>query len=663
MKRVLLIVSFAFIIAASSFGQFNEEFKTKYTLADNYISDENYKAALPILMSLYPLDTNNANINFNIGVCYVNSSFVKTKAIPYLLRAIQAVSIDYTGAYDEITAPVYAFYYLGIAYRINYQLEEAIANFEKFKYYLAPDQTAQIKDVNRQIEVCYNAKKLMANPVTIKIENLGPIINTPYPEYSPVVSVDGSKLFFTSRREGSTGGLKTEDGKFFEDIYVSESGNGEYNWEKPEKIGPNINTPGHEATISISHDGKQLFIYKDDNGDGNIYVSTLKGDDWSKPEKLGPEINTKYWETHACLSPDGNTLYFVSNRPGGYGGRDIYMSEKLANGKWGKAQNMGPLINTEYDEESPFISSDGVTLYFSSKGHENMGGFDIFTVTQNQEGQWSDLQNMGYPINTTDDDVFFVPTADEKHAFYSSAKLGGYGDQDIYFITIIERKKRLASLKCAVFETFTYKPLDAKVEIKDQKTGEVISIISTDEKTGSFYTTLPIGRKFELTATSDGYLPQTEVVETSDKLDNQEVDKAILLKKNPIASVQVVIENKTISLNERIVLDNVFFDFDKATLTDESTTTLVQVVDVLTKNPTIKVEISGHTDNVGAAIYNKKLSLDRAKTVVDFLVKKGIDKTRLTSVGYGAERPIASNKSDMGRAKNRRTEFKIISTY
>jgi outer membrane protein OmpA-like peptidoglycan-associated protein len=270
---------------------------------------------------------------------------------------------------------------------------------------------------------------------------------------------------------------------------------------------------------------------------------------------------------------------------------------------------------------------------------------------------------MGYPINTTDDDVFFVPTADEKHAFYSSAKLGGYGDQDIYFITIIERKKRLASLKCAVFETFTYKPLDAKVEIKDQKTGEVISIISTDEKTGSFYTTLPIGRKFELTATSDGYLPQTEVVETSDKLDNQEVDKAILLKKNPIASVQVVIENKTISLNERIVLDNVFFDFDKATLTDESTTTLVQVVDVLTKNPTIKVEISGHTDNVGAAIYNKKLSLDRAKTVVDFLVKKGIDKTRLTSVGYGAERPIASNKSDMGRAKNRRTEFKIISTY
>jgi len=662
-KQIFLFIIPMLLTVISAKAQFTEDFKTKYALADSYIGDANYKAALPILMALYPLDTINANINFNIGVCYVNSTFLKSKAIPYLLKAIENVSMDYTGEYNETTAPVHAFYYLGIAYRINYQLTEAIENFEKFKYYLTSDQAARIKDVDRQIEVCYNARKLMANPVSIKIENMGNVVNTAYAEYSPVVAVDGSKLFFTSRREGSTGGLKTEDGKYYEDIYVSESGSGAYNFEKPDKIGPTINTNGHEATISISPDGKQLFIYKDDNGDGNIYVSNLKGMDWSAPEKLGPEINTKYWETHACLSPDGNTLYFVSNRPGGYGGRDIWMSEKLASGKWGKAQNMGPLVNTEYNEESPFISNDGVTLFFSSQGHENMGGFDVFTVTLNQEGQWVDLQNIGYPINTTDDDVFYVPTFDEKHAVYSSAKIGGYGDQDLYFITILEKKKRLAQFKGAVFETATFKPIEAKIEIKDLKTGEIIASLTGDPKTGGFYSTLPTGRKFEVTVSADGYVTQVETIETSEKVEDQMVEKAILMKKPTVAEVKVVIENKTVTINERITLNNIFFDFDKATLTGESTTELNQIYDILIKHPTIKIELASHTDNVGTSEYNKKLSNERSKTVVDYLINKGIDKTRLKYIGYGEDRPIASNKTENGRAKNRRTEFRIISSY
>ncbi|NVO02731.1 MAG: PD40 domain-containing protein [Bacteroidetes bacterium] len=665
MKRIFIICLFLLVNLSFVFSQqkFNEEFQNKFTIADNFIAEGNYKGALPVFISLYGLDTTNSNINFNIGVCYINSSYIKTKSIPYLERACQNVNVDYQGNYDELTAPVHAFYYLGIAYRIAYRLDEAIDNFSKFKYYLSPDQIDLINDVDRQIEICYNAKKIMANPLVIKIDNLGSEINTIYPEYSPIISSNDSMVYFTSRRENSTGMLKTPEGKYYEDIYVAKSKGNLLSWNKPEQIGSNINTNGHEATISISADGKQLFIYKDDNGDGNIYLSKNENGVWSVPEKLSSEINTKSWETHASLSPDGITLYFVSNKPGGYGGRDIYKSEKMANGKWSKAQNLGPLINSKYDEDSPFISADGATLYFSSQGHENMGGFDIFTATLNEEGAWTDLENIGYPINTTDDDIFYVPTRDEKHALYSSAKLGGQGDQDLYLITIVEGKKKYAILKGAVFESFSYKPLEAKLVIRDVIKNETIASFHSDKKNGAYSITLPIGGKYEITATADNYIAQTELIETSDKIDVQEINKAILLKKVPKPDQKITINNKEITLGERIVLKNIQFEFNSAKLTAESKTELLQVVNSLKISSSLVVEISGHTDNVGSAAINKGLSEDRAYAVVDFLVENGIAKDRLKAVGYGFERPVASNNTEEGRAKNRRTEFRIIRNY
>lgn len=663
----LLFVFLFFFILNSTFSQVSEAFKSRYILAESYLNDENYQDALPLYLYLDTLTPGNPNISFNIGVCYVNSIYDKAKAIPYLENAIENVSLDYIGLPEDITAPVFAFYYLGRAYMINYQIDDALKYFEKFKYYLTDNDIDLLKDVNRQIEMCYNAKKLMANPVNIKIENLGEPVNSSFPDYSPVLSLDESTIIFTSRREGSTGGKKDTDGKYFEDIYIAYYSTDKKSWVNMRKIGANINSSGHEASISMSLDGTQLFIYKDDNGDGNIYVSYFKNDDWTAPEKLNSTVNSKSWETHACLSPDGNTLYFVSNKPGGYGGRDIWRSEKLASGKWSEAVNVGPKINTEYDEESPFMLPDGVTLYFSSKGHESMGGFDIFTSTQSDDGFWSAPENIGYPINTTDDDVFYVPTMDQKHAYYSSAKEGGLGDQDIYKLSIIAPKKLVAHIKGIIFDELSYKPVAAKLEITDASTGDIIASFTSDEENGDYYVSLPTGKTYSMFVTANKYLPYKEIFDIPDTISDPEIYKAIIMKKAIIASTKkddkILFDNKEITVGERIILENVLFDFDKYTLRPESTTELDKWVKFLTENSTLKIEVSGHTDNKGTAAYNYDLSDNRAKTVYDYFASKGIAKDRMKWKGYGFDLPIASNKTDEGRQKNRRTEIKITSKY
>jgi outer membrane protein OmpA-like peptidoglycan-associated protein/tetratricopeptide (TPR) repeat protein len=665
MKKYIFVFCILILLGVSGYSQVSDVFKTKYNLAESYLNEGNYQDALPLFLYLDTLTPENPNVSFNIGVCYVNSMLEKTKAIKYLERATESISLDYVGVPEDITAPIFAFYYLGRAYMVDYRIDEALAQFDKFKYYLTETDVDLLKDVNRQIEMCYNAKKLMDNPVNIKIENLGTPVNSAYPDYSPVLSADEQTIIFTSRREGSTCGKKDTDGKYFEDIYTAVYNSDQKKWANLRKIGTNINTCGHEASVSLSYDGKELFIYKDDNGDGNIYVSYFKNDEWSVPEKLPSEVNSKSWETHASLSSDGNTLYFTSDRPGGFGGRDIYMCEKLASGKWSKAINLGSKINTEYDEESPFILPDNVTLYFSSKGHESMGGFDIFTSTMSDDGYWSSPENIGYPINTSDDDVFYVPTKDEKHAYYSSAKEGGLGDQDIYKLSIIGPKKLVAHLKGIVFDELSYKPVQAKLEVTDKKTGEIVSSFTSDAETGDYYVSLPTGKTYDLVFSSEKYVPHKETLDVPDTISNPDINKAIMMQKLQFASkdIKIMFDNKEITVGERIVLNNVLFDFDKFTLRSESVTELDKWVKFLADNPTLKIEISGHTDNKGTSEYNKLLSDNRAKAVRDYFVEKGINKDRMKWKGYGFDQPIATNSTDEGRQKNRRTEIKITSKY
>lgn len=663
MRKILLFTIFI-AIGLSVFSQFSSSFKKKYEIADAYIFEDNFIDALPLFLELETLAPNNPNIQFHIGLCYLNTVNDKANAIPFLEKASQSISVDYYGDFKETTAPVFTFYYLGKAYHLQNKFDLAIDNYNKFKYYLTNDDTKLMKDVDHQIEMAYNGKKLVEFPITIRRQNLGEVINSPYPDYAPVMSPDLSYFIFTSRREGSTGGNKDHKGKYFEDIYLADYNKDKNEFSNLRALPGSVNTDGHEASISVSWDGQFLFIYKDDDGDGNIYMSRHVDGSWTNAEKMPDEINSKYYENHAYLSPDGEKLYFLSDRPGGFGGKDIWMCKKTGNNKWSKAENLGSRINTEYDEESPVLLSDGKTLYFSSKGHESMGGFDIFYSIY-EDNEWSYPQNLGYPLNTSDDDVFFVPTLDGREAYYSSITNEGTGEMDIYRILITSDLKQLAVLNGEVKDTIKNEGILSKISVYDFETGNLYSQTSTDE-TGYYSMTLEAGRKYKLVVTTDAGYTVEDILSVPIK----EEESLTFYKPYYFTQSLIATEGDTLvnrinvgqRMGDRFVLRNVYFDFDKSTLRPESKDELDRLVALLNALPEIKIELSGHTDNKGSASYNKQLSKDRAESVVNYLISEGISKSRLTYIGYGFEQPIATNETDAGRQLNRRVEFRITST-
>lgn len=518
-------------------------FKTTFNKAIGYVASDNYLDALYFFSQLDSLQPNNSNIQFYLGICYSNIPGQKGKAIPFFEKARKNISIDYSGYFNDTTASIYTYYFLAIAKHAEYDFDEAIDLFLRFKVFLVANDFSieSIEDVERRIEMCYTAKKLTKNPVFITVDNLGKTINSVYSEYCPLLSADGQTLIFTSRRPNEYKINKDFDGQYFEDIYITTKyKNGE--WTEPKPISKNINTAGHEASVGISSDGKTLLIYKDDGGgDGNIYFSKKKsmfyvGSQWTIPKKLGKNVNSKYAETHACITADGNTLYFVSDRPNGYGGKDIYKSEKTITGQWGVAENLGPTVNSPYDEESPFISADEKTLYFSSQGHESMGGYDIFysTVTQGGFGStpgkifWSYPKNMGYPINSTEDDLFYYPTNDKKQALYASSKDGGLGGQDVYVVTIRKEMKQMIALKGSILDNTSNQPINARIEIVDNTKKEVVA--SFISNTGIYLVSLPINRIYSIRINANNYKEYNETFDLSKQI-NSEINKIIKLSK------------------------------------------------------------------------------------------------------------------------------------
>lgn len=677
---VLLSLS---IFYQKSFAQENVEFskksfpdkksELKVALKELGAGDElyelgggNYTLAIDHYLKAQAFNPNNAMLNYKLGKCYLNSPD-KKKSIPYLESAVKL---------NPNVAPDLP-YLLAQAYHFNYEFDKALTEYKKYKESLSPTELAKLsKEVDKKISEATYGKELITNPVRVFIDNLGATINTIYPEYSPIITADESMLFFTSRRENTTGGEKDPlDFKYYEDIYLTYSIGG--SWNQVQNPGKPLNTETHDATVGLSGDGQTLLIYKGENG-GDIYECTLDGNQWGKPDRLPKNINTNYHESGASLGPDGRTLYFVSDKPGGFGGSDIYMSKKSDKGKWGEAVNLGSIINTVYDEEGVFMHPDGKTLYFSSKGHKTMGGYDIFK-SEFKDGKWSEPENIGYPINTTDDDVFFSISASGLHGYYSSAMPGGYGGQDLYMVTILGAARPaidntednlLASLTSPVSETViesvveiksnqltllkgtivddkTSEPLKATIELTDNSKNEVIASFESNSATGKYLVSLPSGVNYGIAVKSEGYLFHSENFDIPASTGYREETKDIRMKK--------------IEIGNKIVLNNIFFDFDKSTLRAESKAELDRLTTMLNEIPNLKIEISGHTDNIGSAAYNKTLSENRAKSVVDYLIKAGIATDRLTYKGYGFDEPIASNDTDEGRQQNRRTEFKVVS--
>jgi len=470
-----------------------------------------------------------------------------------------------------------------------------------------------------------------------------------------------SVMYITSRREGSVGDfLDPIDGKYYEDIYmcINDGDKKRPDWSAPINMYKPLNTRYHESVVGLSKDGKLMYIFRDDRSDptngGDICISKLEeGKTWTKPERMGKEVNSKYTERSFAIAADGKMMFFVSNRPDGYGGTDIYMSRKNEDGSWSPPSNLDSTINTEHNEDGIFFHSDGKTLYFSSKGHNTMGGYDIFKTTM-EENRWSAPQNLGYPINTPDDDIYYIESANGKFAWFSSVREDeGVGEKDIYMITYkVEEEKFLTLLKGQVRDKQTKKPLEATIELMDIKKNELIAQITSQAKTGKYEISVSADRKYGIYVYNKNYIAHSEDFSIPWAEDDQEIVKNVDLEK--------------IKVGATVILKNIFFDFNRRSLRPKSQTELDRLYDFLVENKKVKIEIGGHTDNKGSDEYNQLLSERRAQSVVTLLIEKGISIYRLSAKGYGEYVPIAPNENPdgsdnpEGRQLNRRTEFKIM---
>ncbi|HEU0063507.1 MAG TPA: OmpA family protein [Flavisolibacter sp.] len=470
------------------------------------------------------------------------------------------------------------------------------------------------------------------NPV-----NLGDGINTEESEYFPSLPIDGNELIFTRRLNN-----------YNEDFFISEKLNGV--WSKATKLQGNINTSQNEGAQNISQDGKWLVFTGCNRTEGfgscDIYISYLTDNGWSQAINLGQRINTDQWESQPCLSPDKRDLYFASRRLGGYGGSDIYVSHLLPNGRWGEPENLGQEINTPGDESSPFIHADNQTLYFTSNGLPGYGEEDIYICRRDSNGKWSKTENLGYPINTISHEGTLFIASDSKTAYYASDRSDSKGGLDIYSFEMRPdiRPFKTLWIKGKVYDAKTAAGLPSAVELIDVATGRTISKVQTDE-TGNYLITLPVGKDYAFNVNRKGYLFYSENYSLKDK--------------SPDSTYEKNIPMQPIELNAAVILHNIFFDYNKYDLKKESEAELDKLVQFMNDNPTVKILIEGHTDNIGTTSENLKLSENRAKAVVNYLVSRHISFQRLSSKGFGASKPIAENNTEQGRAKNRRTEIKV----
>jgi outer membrane protein OmpA-like peptidoglycan-associated protein len=679
-KNILLLFCCLWI------GSFASAQSVKRLLSDakEALQRREFTPAIALYEKVLTTESDNIEALFGAGVANLHGKH-REKSLPYLQKVYKM-----NPAFDEDLKE-----YLAEAYQISNLFKEATKLFKEMEQALVirlekvgrdKDKRAEIEEkikiCQKHIKECQYGENYLNAPVDAQIENVGKVINSHFADYAPVISADESIMVFTSRRDDSTGGCKDDaDGQPCEDIYISFQKEGV--WTAPRNVGSPVNSKRHDACIALSPDGKELFVYRDDSrGTGDIYFSKSEdGLKWSSVEEF-KAVNSPEHETSISITADYKTVYFASNREGGLGGLDIWKCTKDEKGKWSKPENLGNEINTPYDDDAPFIMPDGKTLYFSSKGHTSMGSYDIFK-TEIKGGLWGKPENLGYPINSADSDVFFVISANGRHGYYASPKEGGQGDEDIYVVImpqhnlelITARKKeeelkfKVPALKVPetvkipttvvteqkprkVTDKNTKMPLEADVTIVEMEANEALAEQRTNGVSGEYkQDPIPEGHTYLVRAEKKDYLFDSQTITIPKSDQDQEF------------VVDLELEKMQKGAKARL---RVFFDFDKATLRKESTPELERFVAFLKKYPTMKVEIAGHTDNIGTDQKNKILSGQRAKMVMDYLIEKGIEAERLRSMGYGFHKPIAPNKNPDGsdnpdgRQQNRRTECEIV---
>ena len=532
----------------------------------------------------------------------------------------------------------FAQYELGKLYQSTEKLDSATYFYRLF---LKENGSKDRNSVNamRALENIEFTKDAMRHPVNIEPKPLSSKINTNLEEYSPAFSIDENTIYFTKRDPAYQN----------EDIFYSELKDGV--WQSSKTIGPPINTVENEGAFSVSSDGNYIFFTSCSRSGGkgqcDIWLTMNKNGIWTDPANLQAPINSRYWESQPSISSNGRKLYFTSDRPGGFGGTDIWVSTFGDEG-WENPVNLGPEINTSQDEQFPFIHPDGVTLYFSSEGHPGMGKSDLYVSHLKPDESWKKPKNLGYPINTSGEDWNLIVGRDGVTAYYSSNSLeGGSGGMDIFTFQLPADKQaqRVNYAKGLVRDAKTKLPLGASVTLTPLN-GSTPTITFAPKETGTFVVALIANTQYALTIDKPGYLFHSEHFD----MPNVETDKPF----------ELYIDLQKIEIGKSIVLKNIFFETDKYELKKTSANELRKLVEFLNNNPTRKIEIGGHTDNVGSSTHNKRLSTNRAETVYKFLIEKGINSDRLSFKGYGDSKPISTNETEEGRALNRRTEFIII---
>lgn len=536
------------------------------------------------------------------------------------------------------------------------KLEEAAAHFEQFLN--APGKISEKRKATaeRYLKNVRFAAEAIKNPVPYEPKNLGPNINTADAEYLPTISADGETLIYTAVRGRQ------------EDFYRSKKVNGE--WQPGEPIEA-INTPSNEGAQSVSADGKFLVFTachrRDGLGGCDLYFSELKKGQWTPVRNIGAPINSAGWESQPSISSDGKTLYFTSERRGGPGGKDIWVSHRQPNGRWSDPQNLGAPVNTPDDEQSPFIHPDGQTLYFMSNGHPGMGGFDLYLSRRQPDGKWGEPQNLGYPINTEGNEGALSVSLDGKTAYFATDILmkkegvssfdnpQGKGTTDIYSfeMPVRNRPQPVTYVKARVSDAATGQKISAKVEFVELQSGQLFASAETEED-GEFLVTLPAGKDYALSVSKEKYLFYSDNFALAE---NGTPGEPFLLD---IALTPISSGTGETARAKPIVLKNVFFETGSAELKKESLIELNRLKKLLEDNPSLKIQINGHTDNVGSDADNLTLSNNRAKAVYDFLVQEGIEVKRLKFKGFGETEPVVANETAEGRQQNRRTEFVII---
>lgn len=684
MKRIAITLYICLFALLSVQAQLNipikkREFKIKKTgfrdawanvhVGDAYFGEGlgTFPNALKHYLLAYRYNKNNPELNYKIGVCYLTTNRY-SKAPEFLEMAYLAN--------EHVAEDILLM--MARAYHLNLRFDKAIEFYEAFYQGLSNKARKKLTiDVQKLMAECRNGKELVSNPDRVIIDNMGSRINSQHDDYNAVLHPNDSLLYYTSRRKNERKDeLFKLDAKYFEEIFVSKAA-GEL-WRKGVPVEKKLNSDNHESVLAFNESGSKIYIYNGEKRDGDILVSEFRKGKWRGLKPIS-RIGSSDKETSITFMPGDSIMFFVSeHEKEGFGGKDIYTSIKNEKGKWSHPENIGTKVNSAYNEEAVFFDAATERLYFSSQGHNTMGGYDVFYTTQAEDGSWTTPVNLGFPVNTPNDELFFHPIPNSNQAYLSAKRDNGLGGFDIYKLIFLGEEKELLSatannwltwdlaedpilfyrepkgvkvdtsvyLTGHILDSQSNEPVLAAIEVVDLQKSEVVGKIIADTA-GAYRIRLPERKAFGVEITAKDYLYFVKIIDVS----QMPVVDGLVQKDFTLDKVAV---------GAKMILKNIFFETNSTSLKSESFTELNRVVELLQNNPGIRLEISGHTDNVGSYRANLKLSEERAKSVVDYLITQEIDKKRLEYKGYSFNQPIADNNTPEGRSQNRRVEFKII---